>query len=157
MIDAAAFTELYKGVYKDLYRFALCTMRHPQDAEDAVSEAVLSAYENVHKLRSDSAFRSWIFTILANVCKKRLLEKARTQTEVLEEGSENGMEDAAGLRAEVRDAFFVLSEEERLIVSLSVFGGYNSTEIGTMLKMNSNTVRSRRSRALEKMSLILKE
>lgn len=157
MIDAAAFTELYKGVYKDLYRFALCTMRHPQDAEDAVSEAVLSAYENVHKLRSDSAFRSWIFTILANVCKKRLLEKARTQTEVLEEGSENGMEDATGLRAEVRDAFFVLSEEERLIVSLSVFGGYNSTEIGTMLKMNSNTVRSRRSRALEKMSLILKE
>lgn len=157
MIDAAAFTELYKGVYKDLYRFALCTMRHPQDAEDAVSEAVLSAYENVHKLRSDSAFRSWIFTILANVCKKRLLEKARTQTEVLEEGSENEMEDATGLRAEVRDAFFVLSEEERLIVSLSVFGGYNSTEIGTMLKMNSNTVRSRRSRALEKMSLILKE
>lgn len=157
MIDTAAFTELYKGVYRDLYRFALCTMRHPQDAEDAVSEAVLSAYENVHKLKKDTAFRSWIFTILANVCKKKLLEKARRQTETLDESSEQGMEDTAGLRAEIRDAFFVLNEEERLIVSLSVFGGYNSTEIGTMLKINSNTVRSKRSRALEKMSLILKE
>ena len=42
MIDAIAFKELYKTVYQDLYRFALCMMHHPQDAEDAVSEAVLS-------------------------------------------------------------------------------------------------------------------
>ena len=59
MIDAIAFKELYKTVYQDLYRFALCMMHHPQDAEDAVSEAVLSAYENIHKLRKESAFRSW--------------------------------------------------------------------------------------------------
>ena len=49
MIDAIAFKELYKTVYQDLYRFALCMMHHPQDAEDAVSEAVLSAYENIHR------------------------------------------------------------------------------------------------------------
>lgn len=53
--------------------------------------------------------------------------------------------------------FFILSEEERLVVSLSVFGGYNSKEIGAILDLNANTVRSKRSRALEKMSLILKE
>ena len=53
MIDAIAFKELYKTVYQDLYRFALCMMHHPQDAEDAVSEAVLSAYENIHKLRKE--------------------------------------------------------------------------------------------------------
>lgn len=47
MIDAKAFTELYRSVYKELYRFALCMMKHPQDAEDAVSEAVISAYENI--------------------------------------------------------------------------------------------------------------
>ena len=66
MIDAIAFKELYKTVYQDLYRFSLCMMHHPQDAEDAVSEAVLSAYENIHKLRKEEAFRSWIFQILAN-------------------------------------------------------------------------------------------
>ena len=70
MIDAIAFKELYKTVYQDLYRFALCMMHHPQDAEDAVSEAVLSAYENIHKLRKEEAFRSWIFQILANVCRR---------------------------------------------------------------------------------------
>ena len=58
---------------------------------------------------------------------------------------------------EVREAFFALGEEERLIVSFSVFGGYSSEEIGGMLKMNAATVRSRKSRALGKMRRILEE
>ena len=80
MIDAIAFKELYKTVYQDLYRFALCMMHHPQDAEDAVSEAVLSAYENIHKLRKEEAFRSWIFQILANVCRRKLKSRERTES-----------------------------------------------------------------------------
>lgn len=157
MIDAKAFTELYRNVYKDLYRFALCMMKHPQDAEDAVSEAVVSAYENIHKLRKDDAFRSWIFKILSNVCRKKLMSKERTETELKPEHTERSEEDGFGLREDVQNAFFVLSEEEQLVVSLSVFGGYNSIEIGAILNLNANTVRSKRSRALEKMSLILKE
>lgn len=157
MIDAKAFTELYRNVYKDLYRFALCMMKHPQDAEDAVSEAVVSAYENIHKLRKDDAFRSWIFKILSNVCRKKLMSKERTESELRPEHIERPADDGSGLREDVQNAFFVLSEEEQLVVSLSVFGGYNSIEIGAILNLNANTVRSKRSRALEKMSLILKE
>lgn len=155
VIDAKAFTELYKTVYKDMYRFALCMMRHPQDAEDAVSEAVLSAYENVHKLKRDEAFKSWIFQILANTCRRKLSAKERTETELKEEHAAADVSD--GVREDVQKAFFVLSEEEQFIVALSVFGGYNSKEIGKMYNLNSNTVRSKRKRALEKMSLILKE
>ena len=49
--DAKAFSKLYEQVYQDLYRYALCLMRDPHEAEDAVSAAVLSAYEHIHKLR----------------------------------------------------------------------------------------------------------
>jgi len=157
VIDAKAFTELYRSVYKELYRFALCMMKHPQDAEDAVSEAVISAYENIHKLKKDEAFKSWIFTILSNVCRKKLKAKERTESELKPEHIAGGGDADSGLREDVQNAFFILSEEERLVVSLSVFGGYNSKEIGAILDLNANTVRSKRSRALEKMSLILKE
>ena len=155
MIDAKAFTELYRTVYKDMYRFALCMMKHPQDAEDAVSEAVLSAYENVHKLRKEEAFRSWIFQILANVCRKKLSAKERKEIELKEEHSTAVVCD--GVREDVQRALFILSEEEKFIVLLSVFGGYNSKEIGEMFNLNFNTVRSKRKRALEKMGMILKE
>ena len=49
-----------------------------------------------------------------------------------------------------------MEEEEQTIVGLSVFGGYNSKEIGDALKMNPNTVRSKRSRALQKMECVLR-
>ena len=55
----------------------------------------------------------------------------------------------------VRNAFFILSEEEQMIVGLSVFGGYNSTEIGKTLSLKPGTVRVKRSRALEKMQCVL--
>ena len=157
MIDARAFTELYRSIYKDLYRFALCLMKHPQDAEDAVSEAVISAYENVHKLKKEEAFRSWIFTILANVCRKKWKAKERMEQELRPEHTADLTEDFGGLREDVRNAFSILSEEEQLIISLSLFAGYNSKEIGKMLGLNPNTVRSKRSRGLEKMEIILKE
>ena len=150
MIDAIAFKELYKTVYQDLYRFALCMMHHPQDAEDAVSEAVLSAYENIHKLRKEEAFRSWIFQILANVCRRKLKSREQTETELKEDHASATYCD--GLRTDVERAFLILDEDDQLIIGLSVYGGYNSKEIGKMLKMNPNTVRSRR-----KMSWLLKE
>ena len=64
--DAKAFSKLYEQVYQDLYRYALCLMRDPHEAEDAVSAAVLSAYEHIHKLRKEEAFKSWIFTTIDN-------------------------------------------------------------------------------------------
>lgn len=48
------FSEMYETVYRDLYRYALCLMKNPQEAEDAVSEAVIAAYENIHKLKRRS-------------------------------------------------------------------------------------------------------
>ena len=78
------FSEMYETVYRDLYRYALCLMKNPQEAEDAVSEAVIIAYENIHKLKKEEAFKSWIFTILTNKCKKRL-KKALKETPGREE------------------------------------------------------------------------
>mgnify|MGYP000624018509 CR=1 FL=1 len=56
---------------------------------------------------------------------------------------------------QVREAFFPLSDEERFIVAMQVFGGYKSKEIGLILHKNHNTVRSRLNRALKKMEEIL--
>lgn len=45
--DAEAFAELYRQVYQDLYRFALYTLKNPQDAEDAVGDAVADAFASI--------------------------------------------------------------------------------------------------------------
>lgn len=155
--DAKAFSQLYAQIYKELYRFALYMTRHPQDAEDAVSETVIAAFENIKALNKEESFRNWMFTILNNQCKKTM-RLARSEREKLTEtaaqeiaAQEMAAEPDYAQWHDVRRAFDALDEEERIIVAFSVFGGYRSEEIARMLDRNAATVRSRKSRALEKM------
>ena len=153
--DVKAFSQLYAGIYKDLYRFALCVTRHTQDAEDAVGDAVADAFASIKKLRDAGAFRPWIFRILSNKCRRKLKEYLRKTRELPEEIPWDGKELFENYA--VRSAFFALDSQDRLILSLHLFAGYTSREIGRELNMNENTVRSRESRALKKLADMLKE
>ena len=150
------FEENYRQVYRDLYRFALYTLGNPQDAEDVVSDAVVDAYQSYGKLRNQEAFRAWIFKILTAKCKRKLKEYVNKTVELEESGlAQEDREWTVEESQDVRDAFFTLSEEERLIISMSVFGGYNSREIGESLLIRDTTVRSKLSRAFDKMQKVL--
>ena len=127
--DTKAFSQLYAEIYKDLYRFALYMTKHTQDAEDAVSEAVISAYENISGLKKENSFKSWMFTILNNECKKILRKNGNTSNQVSEEDAKNlGAEEIDfAQRHDVKKAFESLEEEEQTIVAFSVFGGYSQS------------------------------
>lgn len=155
--DVSAFSKLYSQIYKDLYRFALYMMKHPQDAEDAVSEAVVAAYENIEYLKKEESFKSWMFTIVSREC-KRILRKRKTDLDYMTDEEMAQIFEKEPDRAEqydVRKAFEALEEEDRTIIAFSVFGGYKSEEIATMMGKNPATVRSRKCRALEKMKVML--
>ena len=148
--------ENYRQVYRDLCRFAWYTLGNPQDAEDVVSDAVVDAYQSYGKLRNQEAFRAWIFKILTAKCKRKLKEYVNKPVELEESGlAREDREWTVEESQDVRDAFFTLSEEERLIISMSVFGGYNSREIGKSLLIRDTTVRSKLSRAFDKMQKVL--
>lgn len=150
--DAKAFSTLYAQIYKELYRFALYMTRHTQDAEDAVSEAIISAFENLNRLKKEESFKSWMFTILGNQCKQMVKKEQKENLKRIEtEPEKGGAEPDYAQWHDVRRAFAELDEEERMIVAFSVFGGYRSEEIARMMDKNAATVRSRKSRALEKM------
>ena len=152
--DKDAFAQLYQHIYKDLYKFAYYVLKNDQDAQDAVSDAVMDAYAGISKLKNADAFRSWMFKILSAKCKRKLKTYVvRTQESDLDdvELSVSGSEESL----ELKQALSILSDEERMIVSLTVFGGYDSAEIGKMLNLNRNTVRSKHSRALAKMRTVL--
>ena len=150
--DAHAFAQLYEDIYKDLYRFALYTLRNPADAEDAVSETVVDAFVSIGTLRNPEAFRGWMFRILSNKCKNRMKEYARKTVDIDEVGEEMSYEEEIPESLFVRRAFMELDGLERMIVSMRVFGGYTSKEVSRILSMNANTVRTKESRALKKLA-----
>ncbi len=153
--DCDSFARIYESVYEDLYRFALYTLCRHEDAADAVADTVADAWKEIGDLRSAEAFRGWIFRILTNKC--RAIQ--RTYVAVREHESAHDLsEELLYLRATsplddaeaatVRDAFFRLSETDRMILSLHIFAGFTSREIGRILSMKPSTVRSREKRAL---------
>ncbi|MBQ6865109.1 MAG: sigma-70 family RNA polymerase sigma factor [Clostridia bacterium] len=160
--DSGAFAALYAQYAEQLYRFALYYMRNPADAEDAVQDAVLQAFRSVSSLRKEDSFRSWLFKILCNVCKKKLTENKNIITdESVQDNPDLCNQESPGLdhavRLTVREAVAALPPEDRQIVLLSVVAGYTSAEIAAMLGLNAATVRSTKSRSLARLRTMLSE
>lgn len=147
--DKIAFSKLYEQVYKDMYKYALYMLGSSEDAEDVVSDTVLDAYKGIHGLKDDTLFRNWIFKILSNKCKEK--RKQYTYCCNAVEGEEEFYEENFESRCDLEAAFGELDQEERTVVSMAVFAGYKSSEIGEKLNINPATVRSKLSRALKKM------
>ena len=106
----------------------------------------------VEKLRDNEKFRAWIFQILSNKCRRKLKEYTQKTVELPDDLPAG---DTTEESLQVREALDRLEETDRQIICLNVVGGFKSHEIGEMMQMNHNTVRSRISRGLNKMKEFL--
>lgn len=147
-----AFCELY-GIYKDkLYRYAYYKLGDPDEAEDAVSDCVLSAWQGIGRLNSSNAFSTWLFRILSNCCAKAIRDKImlRERMEHIYEKSPTVAQDAS-LSVELSEALGILSDDERDVVLLATVGGMTSREISEVTGLTAGAARSKLSRSLTKM------
>ena len=156
--DTAAFGKLYSNVAPDLYRFAVFQTGSPARAEDAVSEAVLLAFQKIRNLEKAEAFRSWMFSILLNCCRTQLREKhAQVQTVPPEDVDLPAAAVDLSENAALKNAMAQLEDEERELFLLSVLFGYNSKELAEMTRSKPGTVRSKLFRTKGKLQALLKE
>ena len=154
--DMDAFCRLY-GLYRDrLYRYAFYRLGNSSDAEDAVSECVLSAWAQIGELRQPQAFPAWIFRILSGCCAKMIRQQIRRREEAAAR-PEDGPRMQHDMRLVLEEALQQLKEEDREIVLLSVIAGCTSAEIGQMTGLAAGSVRSRLSRSLKKMRDFMEE
>lgn len=145
--DKNAFGTLYEIYSADMYRFALSMCKNSFDAQDAVQETVLSVYKSLSRLENPEKFKAYLFLSLSNTCKRKLSEN-----DVVTEFEDVGYIDSEiEFSIPVRDALSKLDEESRRIIMLSIVGGFKSREIGEMLYISSNTVRTKQRRALKKL------
>ena len=66
--DADAFGTLVQRHRDRLWRIALRTLGDPEDAADAVQEALLSAYRSAAGFRGEAAVTTWLHRIVVNAC-----------------------------------------------------------------------------------------
>lgn len=152
--DREAFCRLY-SIYKDrLYRYAYYRLGNCEDAQDAVSDCIVCAFEQIGNLRNADAFCAWIFKILYSACtvyvKQQIKQREYESTEALK-STANMYTQPNESQTELCHALEMLSAEERDIVLLSVVAGFTSREISKVTGLTAGSVRSKLSRSLSKM------
>lgn len=135
-----------------MYRYALGILRNSADAEDAVGETVLRAYDHLKQLKDPACFRSWIMSILVNVTKNILSGRKRLELP----GDMNQYEEGTcGEKNELWYAVMELSHDFRHAVILYYYEGFRTREIAQMLEISEGTVKSRLNRARQKLKTAL--
>ena len=131
-----------------LYRAALAILGCQQEAEDAVQDAFLRYLEKAPAdLENPSA---WLALVLVNGCKSRLRLAWRRVGPLPDTLPAPGPEEREEL-----EELFSLPPEDRAVIHLHYYEGYSTGEIAQMLGQRPGTVRSRLSRAREKLRKLL--
>ena len=153
-----AFCALYDERKTALFRYAYYRLGSVEDAQDAVSDTVLSAFLQIKEVRNPSAFNVWLYKILSASCNKYIKNQVDSRQKVDIETLVNITSNEKipdGTTTDLIHALDTLSDSDRQIVLLSAVSGFNSKEIAKITGLTSTAVRSRLSRALSKMRSIL--
>jgi RNA polymerase sigma-70 factor (ECF subfamily) len=150
--DQDAFSELLSRHQDRLWAVALRTLGNPEDAADALQDAMISAYRGAAGFRGGSAVTTWMHRIVVNACLDLARRKAARPTEPLrlDPTSEPTGRDPVAERATslaVLAALRTLPPEQAAAVVLVDIEGYPVTQVASMLDVPTGTVKSRCARA----------
>lgn len=158
--DPAAFTEIFRRHRDQLWAVALRTTGDPEDAADAVQEALISAMRHAASFRGDAKVSTWLHRIVVNACLDRLRRRAAHPTTPLPDDDHApsiARDDYADrdTAADVHAALATLPVEQRAAIVLVDIEGYPVDEVATMLDVPSGTVKSRCARGRAKLVPLL--
>ena len=159
--DARAYEELVQTYQGIAFRTAYLVVGNAADAEDAAQEGFVKAYRALGRFRSGEPFRPWLLKIVANEARNRRRSAGRRDALALRAAAEESSGEAApspetaAIDAERRRALLAavetLPDEQRLVVTCRYFLDLSEEETAAVLDVPRGTVKSRTSRALERL------
>lgn len=159
--DQIAFTALVEKYQKGVHALIWQKIGDFHIAQEITQDTFLRAYQKLGDLKNHNMFSGWLYVIATNMCKDWLRKKQipmqsietvdsheveqMAYAEYLEQQREEDVDETR--RNFVRDLLKKLPESERTVMTLYYLGDMPCESIGEFLGVSSNTVRSRLSRA----------
>ena len=166
--DVDLFEIIVKKYERMVYNLAMVKLQNKENAQDIAQECFLRAYKMLRSYRTDSAFSTWIYRICQNLIYDFYRKNKNIKTVSLSvsdngesEIKEKDIADTESepseqiIRAEkiekVREIINSLPEDLRDIIILRDLKNISYAQISEMLNVELGTVKSRLSRAREKL------
>ena len=170
--DPAAFGELFNRHRDRLWAVAVRTTGNPEDAADALQDAMISAFQRAETFRGQSAVTTWLHRIVVNACLDRLrrakVRAADPLPDDLEDHAARGtllaaapgagppeQAEATDRRRRVLAALGELPPDQRAALVLVDMEGYPVQEAGRILGVPTGTIKSRCARGRARLALLL--
>ena len=151
------FEEYITQNLEHAYRFAFSYVRNHQDAEDIVSQSVMKALLNVHKLKDGSYMKTWFFRIIINTANTYLKKKKRFVFMEYQDISAEQVQSGDYEYLDLKEQISHLSSPYREIIILRFFEDFSLKEISETLDENLNTVKTRLYKALRTLKLEMED
>lgn len=150
--DYEAFCKLIEIIKNDLYLIAKTRLKNEEDIADVIQETIITCYNNIRFLRKETSFKSWTIKVLINKCNK-IYKNPNNINISIESNSINeyiGTTENNDEKLNFEDLIKDLSADEKLILTLYYYSRYTTKEISKITKIKENTIKSKISRAKEK-------
>jgi RNA polymerase sigma-70 factor (ECF subfamily) len=154
--DGEAFGQLFLRHRDRLWAVALRTLCDPEEAADALQDAMISAFRRAGDFRGDSAVTTWLHRIVVNASLDRLRRKTahaatttgdeRTLEVLATQGTSPATTDDAGnreLAIDVAAALRLIPPQQRAALVLVDMLGYPVADAAAVLEISVGTVKSR--------------
>ena len=159
--DHEAYSKLVHAYQGIAFRTAYLIAGGATEAEDAAQEGFVKAWRALGRFRPGAPFKPWLLRIVANEAHNRRRSAGRRARLAFRAAAAEPSGDAAPSpeasvldserRTELLAAVNGLPEDQRLVVALRYFAGLSEDEVGETLGIAPGTVKSRTSRALERL------
>ena len=168
--DESSFEALILSCKGKAYNIAFRFLRNEEDALDALQESFIKIYRNLEKFNCESKFDTWVYRIVVNTCNDMLrknkdkpfvesLYRSDDEDEYQIEVPDAGPGPADALENK-EDSAYILSCLERVggdhreVLILRDIKGFSYDEIADILQCSIGTVKSRISRARQRLKEI---
>src|SRR5258707_4189966 len=103
-------------------RVAMRWLRNPEDAEDAVQDAMLSAFKHIARFQGRAKMSTWLMAILINAVRMQLRRRLRHPLLPLDQPTQDGRHTISDLVADQRptpDEILAECELRKLVIKLT--------------------------------------
>lgn len=168
--DSAAFEQLVRAYDSNVLRMAYNLLHSEEDARDIYQEAFLRVYRKLPEFRFDSAFSTWLYRIVANLCldqiRKRKVRKEESSSVETSTGEVDRLQLIPESRADVdpqrrlmstevknriQEVLSSLTPRERLVFEMRHYQGMRLRAIGEALGVTEEAAKNCLFRATQKM------
>ncbi len=156
--DADAYYDLVSPYRLRLYRKACALTGNPEDAEDVLQEALVTAYRALAKFRGESGIYTWLYRIVVNKCRDFLRARKSKREDALEPVepmlSDERVSIEKNLELSEESRYLIgkinsLEKKYRRVLLLRYYEDCSYQEIAEIVKVNLGTVKSRLFKARE--------